>query len=91
MGTKWNWENKGDDYDQLIGIRYFSCASNKASDMGFNYVFPTSGQQKSAELPYCSVLARAFRLSEPTYIHEYKDIQSCERYLVRTTDFGYIE
>lgn len=84
-------KNKGDDYDQLIGIRYFSCASNKASDMGFNYVFPTSSQQKSAELPYCSVLARAFRLSEPTYIHEYKDIQSCERYLVRTTDFGYIE
>ena len=75
-------KNKGDDYDQLIGIRYFSCASNKASDMGFNYVFPTSGQQKSAELPYCSVLARAFRLSEPTYIHEYKDIQSCDRYLV---------
>ncbi len=31
------------DYNQLIGIRYFSCASVRASDIGFNYVFPTSG------------------------------------------------
>jgi len=66
--------NKGDEYDQLVGIRYFSCASIKASEMGFNYVFPTSGQQKSAELPYCSVLAKAFRLTNPVYIHEYDNI-----------------
>lgn len=70
--------NKGDEYNQLVGIRYFSCASVKASDMGFNYVFPTSGQQKSAELPYCSVLTKAFRLTNPVYIHEYDDIRTCE-------------
>lgn len=67
--------------EQLIGIRYFSCASVKASDMGFNYVFPTSGKQESVELPYCPVLTRAFRLTKPVYIHEYDSIQTCEDYL----------
>ena len=78
------------DYDQLVGIRYFSCASVKASDMGFNYVLPTSGQPKSAELPYCSVLSKAFRLTNPVYIHEYDDIRSCEYYLRRAIDFDFI-
>lgn len=82
--------NKGDEYDQLVGIRYFSCASVKASDMGFNYVFPTSGQQKSTELPYCSVLAKAFRLTNPVYVHEYDNIQTCERRLRDSTDFDSI-
>lgn len=81
--------NKGDEYDQLVGIRYFSCASVKASDRGFNYVFPTSGQQKSAELPYCSVLAKAFRLTNPVYIHEYDNLHTCELSL-RAKDFDSI-
>jgi len=62
----------------------------KASDMGFNYVFSTSRQQKSAELPYCSVLARAFRLTVPRYIHEYENIQTCERKLVKIKEFDFI-
>ena len=78
------------DYDQLVGIRYFSCAYVKASNMGFNYVFPTSGQPKSAELPYCSVLSKAFRLTNPVYIHEYDDIRSCEYHLRRAIDFDFI-
>ncbi len=79
-----------DEYDQLVGIRYFSCASVKASDMGFNYVFPTSGQPKSAELPYCSVLSKAFRLTNPVFIHEYSDIRSCEYFLSMAKDFDFI-
>lgn len=79
-----------EDYDQLIGIRYFSCASVKASDMGFNYVFPTSGQQKSSDLPYCSVLAKAFKLTVPVYIHEYEDIYRCENKLRKMRDFDFI-
>lgn len=79
-----------EDYDRLIGIRYFSCASVKASDMGFNYVFPTSGQQIPSGLPYCSVLARAFKLTTPIYIHEYEDIWSCEDALRRMRDYDFI-
>ncbi len=82
--------NKRDEYDQLVGIRYFSCASVKASDMGFNYVFPTSGRQTSSESPYCPVLAKAFRLTNPVYIHEYDDIRACEWRLRDSKDFDTI-
>lgn len=82
--------NNDDDYDQLVGIRYFSCASIKASDMGFNYVFPTSGKQKSPELPYCSVLAKSFRLTSPVYIHEYDNLHTCEWELTESNDFDFI-
>lgn len=82
--------SENSEYDQLIGIRYFSCASVKASNMGFNYVFPTSGKQKSAELPYCSVLAKAFRLTSPVYIHEYDNIRQCERKLEKSNDMDFI-
>ncbi len=68
------------NYDKLIGIRYFSCASIKASEMGFNYVFPTSGKQDK-DLPFCSVLIKAFRLTKPVYLHEFDSIQDCEHYL----------
>lgn len=78
------------DYNQLIGIRYFSCASVRASDIGFNYVFPTSGQQLSSKLPYCSVLSRAFRLTKPVYLHEYDNISDCEWDLSQSIDIDYI-
>lgn len=82
--------NMDNECDQLIGIRYFSCASVKASDMGFNYVFPTSGQHKSAVLPYCAVLAKSFRLTRPIYIHEFDNIQNCEWELRKSRDFDLV-
>lgn len=82
--------NDSDGYDQLIGIRYFSCDSVKASNMGFNYVFPTSGRQKSVKLPYCTVLAKAFRITNPVYIHEYNSISECERELTQSDDFDFV-
>ncbi len=82
--------SQNDEYDQLIGIRYFSCASVRSSDMGFNYVFPTSGKQKSAELPYCSVLTKVFQLTKPKYIHEYDDIRACGWKLRQEKDFDFL-
>lgn len=73
-------EKEKGKYDKLIGIRYFSCASMRASDMGFNYVFPSSGKQDS-NLPFCSVLTKAFKLTKPVYIHEFNSISDCEQYL----------
>lgn len=63
---------------KLVGIRYFSCASVQASDMGFNYVFPTVFNDKN---DYCSILSKAFRLTQPHYIHEYDNIERCEEAL----------
>lgn len=80
--------NKNNEYEQLIGIRYFSCASVKSSDMGFNYVFPTSGQYSATA--YCPVLSRAFRLTEPKYIHEYNDIRECEHELMSLKNWDFI-
>lgn len=77
-------ENGG--HDKLIGIRYFSCSSVKASDMGYNYVFPVSGKQISQQKPYCPILSKAFHLTIPDYINEYKDIDECERALIRDND-----
>ncbi|MBR1833362.1 MAG: hypothetical protein IJ784_13190 [Ruminiclostridium sp.] len=79
-----------DELDQLMGIRYFSCASIRASEMGFNYVFPTSGKQKTNS-QYCDVLSKAFKLTKPIYIHEYDSINECEIHLNRFSDFRFIE
>lgn len=75
------------EYDKLIGIRYFSCASKRASDMGFNYVFPACGKQHSGQYPYCPVLMKAFRLSEPKYVHESGGVAECERELLYEREF----
>jgi hypothetical protein len=75
------------DYDKLIGIRYFSCASKRASDMGFNYVFPASGKQHSGQYPYCPVLMNAFRLTAPKYIHESGSVEECGNDLLLEEDF----
>ena len=73
-------DEDNDCYDKLIGIRYFSCASVRASDIGFNYVFPTSGKQ-DREMPFCSVLMKAFKLTKPVFIHEFCNVSECEVYL----------
>ena len=82
--------NGCEDIQCLIGIRYFSCASELASDLGFNYVFPTSGRKKSIDLPYCEVLAKSFQLATPVYVHEYESISICERALDQSKDYDYI-
>jgi len=76
-------------YDRLVGIRYFSCASEKASEMGFNYVFPASG--KKTPKSFCPTLVKAFKLTKPYYIHEFSDTCSCERVLVDDNKLNYVE
>ncbi|MBO4562664.1 MAG: hypothetical protein J5772_03545 [Clostridia bacterium] len=77
-------------YDQLIGIRYFSCASKRASDLGFNYVFPTSGEPISENMQYCCILSRAFKLTVPQYMHDFDSINTCERILKSDHDLRLI-
>ena len=69
-----------------MGIRYFSCASMKASKMGFNYVFPTSGEKMNADSQYCDVLSKTFVLTKPVYIRDFDSIEECEQELKRSTD-----
>lgn len=67
----------------LIGIRYFSCASIESSDMGFNYVFPVYSTPAQSKSGYCKVLRQAFELTSPVFLHEYSSIEECEEHLVR--------
>lgn len=58
---------------ELVGIRYFSCASRETAEMGFNYVFPVSGEKdENLSNDYCSVLANAFELTQPIIIEKEK-------------------
>lgn len=66
--------------DHLVGLRYFSCASAKASDLGFDYVFPVSNGK--CEGGYCSVLRDSFSLTEPVYLRDYKELWQCEEELL---------
>lgn len=84
-------ENLQQGGGKLVGIRYFSCASVRASRMGVNYVFPTSGGWRSGKGPYCPVLAKAFRVSKPVYIHEFDSIAQCQEALNWAGDLEFIK
>lgn len=76
------------EHNRLVGIRYFSCASVKASDMGFNYVFPASGEQTKAS--FCPILSSAFKLTKPYFLYEYQDIYCCENTLRNDNDLDFV-
>lgn len=78
------------NHKELIGIRYFSCASIKASEMGFNYVFPTSGQQISEAFPFCTLLAKSFLLTSPVLIRDNKHLDWSERELFEYNNYCYV-
>ena len=84
----WSKEHK----NKLLGIRYFSCSSKKASDLGFNYVFPTSGKKHNKAKNHCKILVDSFKISAPTFVHEFDDTESCEDYLINlpNTDLKHI-
>lgn len=66
---------------KVTGIRYFSCASKTASNMGYNYVFPTSGVEYSSVYRFCKYLITAFSLTEPVFVHDSISRSYCEHYL----------
>lgn len=69
--------------NELIGIRYFSCASQRASRMGYNYVFPVSGKWKNPDNEFCNVLTKVFKFTEPRYLKEYESTSKLEQNLNR--------
>lgn len=63
----------------LMGIRYFSCASMRASNLGLNYVFPT--YDAAYKGGYCSVLQSHFKLTEPVYCKDFSTFEECRDFL----------
>ena len=84
------WVRSQVDENKLVGIRYFSCASNRASELGFNYIFPVSGKDGVDKPYYCNVLRRAFKLTKPKYIHEYESVRDCENAMKKDNNYNEI-
>ncbi len=75
------WARTQNGKNRLMGFRYFSCASLRASELGFDYVFPTCNC--NYEKNYCTVLRDAFALTEPVYLRDFVSIHDCEDELGR--------
>lgn len=82
------WVRKQIGRHELMGIRYFSCASVRASDLGFDYVFPVDNT--NYEEGYCSILRNSFLLTDPVYLKDYDSTHKCERHLIDCDDFDKI-
>ena len=82
------WVRKQVGSNKLMGIRYFSCASIRASELGFDYVFPVDNTEYAEG--YCSVLRDSFWVTLPVYLREFDSPEHCEQYLVSSTDLDKI-
>ena len=69
------WLKKEATKKSFFGLRYFSCSSLEASELGFNYVFPVYGY---SEKEFCDVLTSSFKLTNPKtfYCDEKKYIEA---------------
>lgn len=85
------WIRVNSKPSNLFGIRYFSCASTKCSEMGFNYVFPVYSTQSQSKSGYCKILRPVFHLTSPVFLHEYADIAECEAHLIMDEDLSTID
>ncbi|MCR4726406.1 MAG: hypothetical protein K5753_04215, partial [Clostridia bacterium] len=77
-------------HKELVGVRYFSCVSERASDLGFNYVFPVSGDEYSKEFPFCPVLMKSFKMTKPYFINNYASINMCESEMKKDQILKYV-
>lgn len=84
------WIRSQSKRNKLIGIRYFSCVSSRASEIGLNYVFPVSGEKDVIYQKYCRILVNAFKLTKPVFIHEYNSIENCQEALNLDTEVRYL-
>ena len=84
------WIRSKYEENEFFGIRYFSCASVKASEMGFNYVFPVSGKRYRENSQFCEILTKSFILTAPKFIYEFQTVNDCENALIRELDLNFI-
>lgn len=82
------WVRTQSRRNSLMGIRYFSCASIRASEMGFDYVFPVNNCDYDGK--YCTVLREAFLLTKPVFLRDYEKDGQCEEDLNTMQDLDKI-
>lgn len=84
------WVRTQEQNDKLVGIRYFSCASKEASELGMNYVFPVSGKVESKHGKYCKILSKAFKLTKPVYIDSSSSLDAYQKSLEEDRVIDYL-
>ena len=85
---------RSEDEDAVVGIKYFSCVSAYASELGDNYVFPTMGTPYHARktiTDYCARLSHRFKLTVPRFLMDYKPILDCIKEMEEDNNLEYIE
>ena len=85
---------RSENEDAVVGIKYFSCAYEHASTLGYNYVFPTMGIPYHARKTiknYCARLSHRFKLTVPKFLMDYESIEDCEEQIKEDNNLEYIE
>lgn len=67
------WVRVQSKKNEFYGIRYFSCANERASEIGMNYVFPTFYDEKTTT-NFCTVLSKLFQVTNPVCVNNYLSI-----------------
>ena len=84
---------RSENEDTVVGIKYFSCASNYASKLGKNFVFPSTGTPYHIGNDiddYCARLSHRFKLTKPRFIKDYKNLESLGNELNNDKELDYI-
>ena len=82
------WIRTQSKRDRLMGVRYFSCASIRASEMGYDYVFPVNNCNYKGN--FCTVLRDTFVLTKPVFLRDYETDEQCEDALNNMMDYDKI-
>ena len=84
---------RSENEDTVVGIKYFSCASNYASKLGKNFVFPSTGTPYHIGNDiddYCAILSHRFKLTQPRFIKDYENLESLVSELNNDKELDYI-
>ncbi|AKT46804.1 hypothetical protein ADJ67_03350 [Eubacterium sulci ATCC 35585] len=84
---------RSENEETVVGIKYFSCASNYASKLGKNFVFPSTGTPYHIGNDiddYCARLSHRFKLTQPKFIKDYKNLESLVNELNNDKELDYI-
>lgn len=85
---------RSENENAVVGIKYFSCVSKYSSNLGNNFVFPSTGIQynvRKAFTDYCSRLSHRFKLTEPRFIKDYDDFSEIKKVLDKDNELDFIE
>lgn len=74
------WVKENISSQAVVGIKYKSCANKLCSQLGNNYVFPTSGLSENQN-DFCPVLSNSFIMTLPVNSNDYNTLDEIKTVL----------